>query len=234
MSIRSTLLIALLLGAGQASATPSQALMADIHYEIRSITADGISKTLKYRDRFYRDPQQIWLERVMPAGSVAEQHQHEHEQEDEHHRLDLHDINFDIAARHVSKQADGKADIVFVSRSKELAVSVEPENYGTVGFNGAWASAFYLLDPNALADMPRLKRHAPSGSRWYGKDDATSYLRILWDQQRGFPLRIEAGRKDGSLSRTVVAQPRPLPPAAQLPWQQLGHYTHKDYNDLMD
>lgn len=222
-----------LFGIGQAAASTAPPLQADIRYEIISHSPEGISKTLKYRDRFYRDDRQVWLERVIPANSAEEPH-HEHDEGAAHHRLDLHDINFETAARHVVKSGDDKADITFISRANKLQVHVETENYGAVGFNNNWPSAFHLFDPAALAKMSALPRQAPAGSRWYGSNDGTAYLRILWDQTRRFPLRIESGRLDGSLKRTIVTSPQRLTEHDRRPWQEIDEYIRKDYNDLLD
>lgn len=239
--LRTYILLALsclALNAVAAPTLPHQDLGAVISYETQAVSSEGVHKTLRYRDRFYRTTDHVWLERILPAAH--DEHEHEnhagHAHGDGHHRLDLHDINFETAAKFVSrpKQADSQASIRYISREKELDIEVEAENYRTVGFNGSWDAAYYLIDPASLDRLKPSRRPAPAQARWYEGGDKESYLRVLWQERKGFPLRIESGRKDGSLRRVVDITLRELPARGKLPWQNITGFTRKDYNDLMD
>lgn len=225
-------------------------LAARLNYETRSLSDEGVYKLTRHQDRLIRVGDQVWLERVLPPGRAAPEHGghdhagHDHGEASEargqgkvdgtQHRLDLHDVNFEKAARAVSRDEKG-VHLAFVSAANRLHLQVEPENYQAVGFNGSWDAAYYLIDPTTLARLqPLAGRTAPAGAVWLGERRADHYLRVLWSQTLALPLRIESGHPDGSLTRTIVVQPERLPRAGQLPWQQLGDYLYKDYNDLLD
>ena len=226
------LLITILFASPSLQAAPD--IAAEIRYQSQAITPDGITKSSRHIDHFIRAGEQVWLERQIPAA--VRQHPHDHHEDHPgqgHHRLDVHDVDLDAAAKYITRLPDGKADLTFVNRPRKLTVHIESENYQTVGFNGDWNTAYNLIDPAHVKKMrPLLHRPAPAGRRWYTESDERSYLNILWDQAKGFPLQIESGQRDGSLKRTVTIHYRPLPKT--LPWTQLRDYSAKDYNDLLD
>lgn len=193
-------------------------------HDSTSLSADGITRTSHYQERLYRQDQQVWLERVIPA-SVA--HAAAHIDSDGHKHLDL-----DTSARWVSRIDDKKAEIRLVNRHDRQLVTVDSGDYDAIGFDGDWPTAYYLVDPAKLHSMSLSKRPAPGAGQWYESIGKGGYVRILWDIKQQYPRRIESGTADGSQRKVVqieqIAQPK------QMPWLVLKGYQQKDYTDFMD
>ena len=59
------------------------AVEATIHHTTTETTEEGVVKTLTYQDRWIRDGQTIWSERLIPAGIRAEAEHNEHNEHNE-------------------------------------------------------------------------------------------------------------------------------------------------------
>lgn len=214
-------LLALLANLALWAAPP--ALSARIAHTHRVETPDGMTKTTTFEERFYRTADRVWLERVLPPspakGPSATEAPH------------LHPGDLGIAARYLIRKPTGELDLTFVHPAR-VKVHAESRDYPEVGFDGSWANAFHLLDPEHLKVLKPLPREAPKGARWYGTEDATKFLRVLWSTDWELPLRMEAGSPDGRRLNITEFQPGPLP--ATLPWDQLAGMGEKDYTDLLD
>lgn len=193
-------------------------------HDSTSLSADGVTRTSHYQERLYRQQQQVWLERIIPAHVAASV---SHDDSDGHKHLDL-----DTSARWVSRIDDKKAEIRLVNRHDRQLVTVDSGDYDAIGFDGDWPTAYYLVDPAKLKTMILSKRSAPAGSQWYESIGKNGYIRILWDSRQQYPRRIESGSHDGSQERVVRVEPGVKP--AQMPWLTLKGYQHKEYTDFMD
>lgn len=200
-------------------------------HESHAITADGVKKDIAYRELFFRRDGKVWAERVLPLPRAEGESSVAHSG----HRMDLHDFNFNAAAKYISREKENEAQIAFVNRADKLILHIEPENHQTVGFGGAWKNAYYLVDPESLNKMKVRSGAVPaSTTHWYESRQGEAYTRILWDEVRDYPLYVEVGTRDGRERSILRVKRLPLQAKGKLPWNNLGGYAAKEYNDLLD
>lgn len=224
------LVFALPLGAQSATLDKGQKdLAAILTHESHELTAEGVSKDVRYQERFIRKNGHVWAERIVPESVSAESEKHE--AKDGH----KHDFNFNIAAKHIIKDANGIPSISFVNRHDKLIIAVGKEEYQTIGFDGSWESAYYLVSPALVRKLSLSGMPSPAANaRWYEKNGKDDFFRVLWAEDMELPLVIESGTKNGVRHSKVTAKIVPLPQTGALPWVNLQNFEHKDYNDLLD
>lgn len=206
-----------------ANATPLSAIMT---FESMALTADGVKKQTYFQERFIRDTNVVWSERIVPS---AVNHPHEDESnEHEHH----HDLNFATAGKWISRNANNQINFAFVRESEEKIIQPRVSEYGTLGFDGEWETAFYLVNRSALKKMTATKKGAKDGTQWYEKKDSKQLTRILWDEKKEIPLSIETSKLDGTMSNKISLQLTATP--STLPWNNLKTYQTVAYEDLLD
>lgn len=205
------------------SAPPALSLL--IEHQVRTLSADGITRELRYREQLTRQGTQVWLARLLPAQAHDEAEHHSGAKAHQH-------MDTAAAARWVQRQGDGQLTLRLVSAHERLLVDVPPAEWGQVGFDGQWANAQHLLDPAQLARMKPLARPAPAGARWYQGGSRTQPVQVLWDVQGQFPQRIESHNAQGSQRSITTARRQALP--QRLPWTGLDGFAHKEYADLLD
>lgn len=198
------------------------AISARIHYTQRLETPDGMTKIVTFEERLLRAPGRVWQERVLPGNGRTAPADHE-----DH----LHPGDLGVAARFLEKDTAGALHLSFI-HPQGVRIHAETRDYPEVGFDGSWATAFHILDPQRLEALKPLARKAPRGAQWYGTEDGSQFLRVLWSKRLELPLRIEAGSRDGRKLNVTEIQPGPLPGA--LPWDRLDGMQNKDYTDLLD
>lgn len=199
----------------------SPALSARIHYTQHLETPDGLTKTVTFDEHLFRAQDKVWQERVLRDRPG------QHSGEESH----LHPKDLGVAARFLSRDASGVLSLTFV-HPLGMKIHAESRDYPEVGFDGSWASAFYLLDPARLASMKPLELKAPKGARWFETRDQTQFMRVLWSSELELPLKIEAGSLDGHHLNVTEVTPEPLP--SKLPWDSLQGMQEKEYTDLLD
>lgn len=211
--------------ASTAAAAPTADLALRVDHEITTLSADGVTRITRYRERLLRQGEQTWRARVLPAGAHDAA---EHERGGKPHKhLDLA-----ASARWVTRNADGSLRVRMVDAHERQIVDLAPVDYANVDFDGKWASAVHLLDPARLQRMQPLTQPAPAGARWYESRGGELQVRVLWDEQAQYPRRIESRDASGNHRALAVVTREPLP--AVLPWTRLDGYAHKDYSDLLD
>ncbi|AJX33754.1 hypothetical protein [Burkholderia oklahomensis] len=238
-----------------ASAAPD--LDAVLLHESTSVSADGVTRTVVYRERMVRRDGHVWIERVLPAGAklaeANDAHAHgDHAHDDARaqaprggvrpaaattgaHAGHKH-FNFDAAARHVTNDG-GKVRIEYVDAAQRAVVAVPPAEYETTGFDGSWDNAYYITPPSQLKRLAAKSKPGPTpGTRWYeqavGAPRAQGVNRILWSDTLQAPLAVEYRSADGHAARKLTLTPAPS--AKALPWQQLQSYARKEYADYLD
>jgi hypothetical protein len=211
--------------AGQGGAPP--AVSALLTTESTEIDAEGVTRTSRFQERFLRDGGHVWIERVYPAGIVA------NKAEDEH------GVNLRIASRSYEHVAGGAGasdvKVALVSVQDETIVDLAPSELGGLGLSPRWAVASELVDLTRLVPAADA---APAGGTWYtrapGAAAARDYFRVLWNPTLHLPLVIESGTTDGRVKTRITVEPAPLPASTVRPWTRVGKFSHKDLSDLED
>jgi hypothetical protein len=206
-----------------AQAAPLSAIMT---FESMTLTADGVRKQTQFQERFIRDTNMIWSERILP--SAVHQHNHDEKNEQEHH----HDLNFATAGKWISRTENNQLNFAFVREHEKKIIQPRASEYGMLGFHGEWETAYYLVDRLALKKMTVTKRGPTDTTQWYEKKDATQLTRVLWDERKEIPLSIETSRLDGTMSNKITLVTTAVP--AILPWNNLKDYQIQAYEDLLD
>lgn len=216
-----------LLLAQSSSAAPLAAIMT---FESMALSSDGVQKQTHFQEFFVRDTNVVWSERIIPTR--AQPHEHEHTAETEEKHEHKHNLNFATSGKWLVRDASDKILFRLVRKEDKSIIVPRETEYGTLGFDGVWETAFYLANRASLKTMTRLKQPAAQGATWYEHKNATHFTRILWDEQKEFPRVIESGSLDGlsssKISMTLTAAPK------QLPWQELGDFHTIAYEDLLD
>ena len=191
-------------------------------HDSKTVAANGVTSTVHYQERMYRQEQQLWLERVIPTKVYQAKEEHH---DGEHKHLDL-----ESSARWITKQPNG-ASLRLVNRHDKQIVNVNMGDYDAVGFDGKWLSTYSLIDPQQLKTMTLSKRVAPTGSQWYETTKDGRYLRVLWDTKLAIPRRMESGQVDGTQQHTIQID---IQPTTVMPWLALKAYQEKEYSDFLD
>lgn len=223
-SLTKFLFTSLLLISHTALAAPLSAIMT---FESMTLTSDGVKKQTQFQERFIRDTNIVWSERIIPA--VAHHHEEESASGHDHHE---HNLNFASAGKWIARDAKNKISFSFVRNDEKKIIVPRESEYGMLGFDGEWETAYYLVNRAALKTMTPLKKPAPEGASWYEKKDSVQFTRILWDERKEIPLSIETAKLDGTMSNKITLALTPAP--LTLPWTQLGKYQTIAYEDLLD
>lgn len=204
-------------------------LAAILTHESHEVTAEGVSKDMRYQERFLRKNEHVWAERIVPESVQADIEKHGAKEGRKH------DFNFNLAAKHIVKDANGIPTIFFVNRHDKVIVAVGKEEYQSIGFDGSWESAYYLVNPALVRKLTLSITPSPvANARWYEKNGKDVFFRVLWAEDLELPLVIESGTRNGVRHSKVTAKIVTLPRTAVLPWVNLQNFEHKDYNDLLD
>lgn len=217
--IRPCLLAGLL--AGMAPALWAQDVNLLVRHTSVSLGADGVKRTAEFAERFYRRPQLVWIERVIPEGAhSAEEHAKGHK---EHRHLDV-----TAAARWITSDDKGNPAIRLVSSEDKVVVDVAKTDYGNIGFDGSWIAAYHLLDPAVLQKMTAAK--AVGDTTTYTRNDKGAKVTVVWNHKLQYPVSVESVGTGGSRKTWV----QPIAAPAVSPWTALKAYQKKDYADYLD
>lgn len=203
---------------------------AIIHYTSSETTEEGVIKTLDYQDRWIRDGQTIWSERLIPEAirAAAEQHEH-HEMQTPHEHF-----NYQTAAQWLTQNADGKLTLNYVDPVHKAIVYYPPVEYGQVGFVADWTLHAHIFKPAALQKMTPLNKPAPAGSRWYQQKNQDTELTLLWSESLQIPLILERKSKNGFSHYRMQVEPSTSATGIPQPWQTLAQYDQKQIDDFLD
>jgi hypothetical protein len=226
---RSYKLVAFLLAATGSLAAPAWAapdVALEVVHRSSSIGADGIQRDTLMTERIVRLGNTVWVERVMPAGFVHSDEGHKAGKvSSEHKHADL-----SSAARWIERQEGGKLRFRMVAMHDKVVVDVAPNEFATVGFDGKWDAAYYLIDP---ALLKKLQAGAvESGAQWFEnvKPGLDNKVRILWSAKNEIPLKVISQSRMATRTTTV----RVLNTSPSKPWQATNKFASKDYSDFLD
>ncbi|WP_229633742.1 hypothetical protein [Duganella qianjiadongensis] len=225
-----TLALILLLAAGysQAASVAAPPLDLTIQYYSKAVTAEGVTREVRYQETMLRRPGHVWVARVLPPqAAAAAAHAGEHERSVHKH------FNPAQLPRHVQLAGD-KPRLEYVDMAHKEVIAVPPGEYGNVDFDGSWPNAYYLFDPKLVMAMPLSSRASTvAGARWREQVRNGSFRRVLWDEQRQIPLVIESGDQAATIFNRIEVQPQ-ASVTATLPWQKLQGYAQREYGDFLD
>jgi hypothetical protein len=119
---------------------------AVIHYTTTETTEEGVVKTLNYQDRWIRDGQTIWSERLIPAGIRAEVEHNEHNEMQAPHEH----FNYQTAAQWLVHNTDGSLTLNYVDPVHKAIVYYPPGEYGQANFVPDWTLHSHIFKPAAL------------------------------------------------------------------------------------
>lgn len=203
----------------------AQDLALKIDHETTALGADGVTRITRFSERLVRRDNQSWLSRLLPP--VVHEDKASAGADKNHKHMDVN-----AAARWVFRGQDGQLRVRIVNVHDRLVVDVGPADYGNIGFDGRWTTAYQLMDPAQLQRMKVSDRPAPAGARWYEGVSRDARVQLLWDEKAGYPRRIESSNARGTLSSQMVATPEAMP--SRLPWSGVAAYAQKEYADLLD
>ncbi len=207
----------------------AQPLSAVMTFESMTITAEGVTKQTQFQEHFIRDNNTVWSERIIPKTVVHTDTQQDHHVDEQEHE---HNLNFATAGKWLVRGSDNQIKFSFVREEDKKIIEPRVSEYGTLGFDGEWETAYYIVNRAVLKKMTELKRAAPTGAKWYQKQDSQQFTRILWDEQKQIPLIIESGKIDGTASNKITLAITPAP--TKMPWNTLAGYQTIAYEDLLD
>lgn len=219
--------------AGSAHAAPDLDLR--IAYYSRAVTAEGVTREARFEETMLRRAGHVWTERVLPPQPPAHaEHAHGQAGAGATRVAAVHKhFNPALLPRHVTLE-NGKVHLEYVDSGAREVIAVPPGEFDNVAFDGSWARAYYLLDPERLRALPASARKSDvPGARWRERERNGAYERVLWDGRREIPLVIESGDSAGtSLHRIVLTVQRDV--TRTLPWQRLAGYARREYADFLD
>lgn len=213
------LLLTLLMPLGAAAQLPP--LAARLTVEVQEQQADGVLRSSRYSELFYRQGGQVWSQRELQAWALEIRA-----------RRSAHELDLGSAPRWIRELAGGAASLALIDPAQRRLYAIAPSEHERTSFSGRWAASASLLDPAALKKMQKLPKAGRAGAVWYGREDAQGYERVLWDAARAFPLEVESGRRDGRGSARTSVQFQALP--VKWPWDAVGDYTKRELSDLAD
>ena len=213
-----------------------------VAYYSRVLTPEGVLRESRYEEKMLRRPGHVWVARVLPkltseshadakttqnevprqsaAVPAADEHAHRH-------------FNHVVLARHVTRDGD-RIRVEFVDAHDRTVIAIAPAEYENVDFDGSWANAFYLVDPQGVALLPLSRRVSPiAGARWHEREKNGLFQRVLWDDKRMIPLIVETGDRTGNAFRRIEIKPQ-AGLSKELPWLNLKNYAQKEYADFLD
>ena len=217
---------ALLTAQSLAAAPPVSAVLA---HEITEQGSDGVTRTTRFQERFIREGDQLWIERVLPALTQGDGAARKVRFEQDHNEL-----NVQTAPRYVHATKAGSASLLLVDPKRRATFSAGPEDYAHLGFSGRWTAESHLIDPAELRKMKvSMRATQVAGAHWFETKTESDYTCILWSETLQFPLAIETGALDGHYqSRTNVRLDTGKNP--RRPWTQVQDYAAREISDLGD
>ncbi|MGH8788144.1 MAG: hypothetical protein ACREYA_24065 [Cupriavidus necator] len=209
------------------AAEPAKAsgpLALRVQHELSALGADGVRRDIYFTERVYREGGTVWIEREIPHGAHDEA---EHAKADKGHKH----MDMSAAARWIERQPSGKLSVRLVSDAMRKTFEVSPAEYGNIGFDGSWATAYHLLDPAALKTMSA-SGPARGGVQEYRARRGDEQVTVQWDVAGQYPRLVQSRNASGTQKKitrvTAAALPKPAP------WNRTQPYAKGEYTDLMD
>ncbi len=225
---RVCLAAAVLGAAGQCAAQTAPPVQGVVSYETRQVIKAGVTRVETWQENMYRQGDTVWTERLVPGGHLDHgKHAHDGKPEATHKHLDI-----DTSARWLQKDLTGTLQLRYVNKDEKLVVTIPKAEFGTVGFDGRWDAAAYLVPSDVVAKMKPAGEESKN-TVWRTEQTGGWTHRVLWSKSLQIALQIESKKTDGSFSRTIRLKPNDsMNPTA--PWEKLNSFEQKKYDDFMD
>ena len=211
----------------QSAAASLPSVQAVVSYETRQVTKAGVTRVETWQENMLRQGDTLWTERILPTHAGHAGQDHDAKPKAGHKHLDI-----DTAARWLQKDSAGAINLRYVDKGGKVVVSIPKAEFGTVGFDGRWDTAAYMVPPDLVAKMKAAGPGA-DGAVWRVEQAKDWSHRVLWSETKQIALQIESKKADGSFSRTIRVTLKPGA-AAAMPWAKLAGYEQKKYDDYMD
>lgn len=195
-----------------------------VQHELSALGADGVRRDVYFTERVYREGATVWIEREIPHGAHDEA---EHAKADKGHKH----MDISAAARWIERLPSGKLSVRLVSDAMHRTFEVSPAEYGNIGFDGSWATAYHLLDPAALKAMSA-SGSARGGVQEYRAKRGDEQVTVQWDLVGQYPRLVQSHNASGTQKKTTRVTAVALPQPA--PWNRTRSYAKGEYTDLMD
>lgn len=182
---------------------------------------DGVKRSTEFSERVIRTADTVWISRVLPLDAHSN---HNHVKGGNEHR------HLDVATstRWITRDATGTVRMQLVPNDEKVLVTVTKPDFGNVGFDGSWVTAWSLIDP---ATLKRMKAGPASGDlTTYTLADKGRNLKIIWNNKMQIPALVQSF--DQKSRQETVVQLVGAP--ASRPWEKLQALTAKDYSDYLD
>ncbi len=222
-------LLSFLLSTHVAIAAPLSAIMT---FESMALTAEGVKKQTWFQEKFIRDTNTLWSQRIIPHAAHHDHKKKNHKEEDHKQEQHKHNLNFATAGKWLVRDVNNHIKFSLVRSEEKTIINPRVSEYGTLGFDGVWETAYYLVNRDSLKKMTVVRKAAPEGATWFEKKDTKQFTRILWDERKQIPLSIETASVDGTSTNKITLAITAAP--SVLPWNTIGSYQNIDYEDLLD
>ena len=230
------LLLLPLAHATAAEESPLPPVQALVTYFSQEVTPDGLTRQNTYKERWIRDGDTLWSERLIPLPVARAFHlQHDTAKTPHKHFM------YQMAARWVTRLPDGNLNLDYVDHYHKNQVHYPPIEYSQSGFEPDWARLTRLFPAETLAQMQAEPEAAlPEGlppeaqdASWYRLAQDNQILRVLWSPELQLALAIERHTLDGYKQYRMQVTLKPGLPTPR-PWQQLDGYNQKEISDFFD
>ncbi|MGL4205886.1 MAG: hypothetical protein ACRCRW_07215 [Aeromonadaceae bacterium] len=233
-------------GSGIANATLAHGIQEDeplppvqalITYFTQEVSPDGITQQHSYKERWIRDGNTLWSERLIPLPVARAFHQvHDNAKTPHKHFM------YQMAARWLTHKPDGNLDLNYVDHYHKNQVYYPPNEYGQSGFVPEWEKltrlfaaenlALMSLEPANIDTEEQLPEQGKD-ARWYRLEQHNQILRVLWSEKLQLALAVDRRTLDGYKQYRMNVTLKPDLPTPR-PWEKLADYEQKEISDFFD
>jgi len=193
--------------------------------ETKVIGNDGVIRTTFLEEHFVRKGSAAWVERIIPSMVPAKR---KAKSGSDHEHFDP------LEGARLVEMEKGQLRLSFLQHDDKVRVGIPKSEYPSIGFDGSWERAYYMMTPQEYAALkPTSRTTSIANTQWYEGDDKENYLRILIDFKNAIPLIIERGNFIGTRNHKITLSPQTLK-EIPLEWKNINTYTPKVYSDFVD
>jgi len=197
-------------------------LAARVTHEEENVTSNGVERRERYRERFWRCGDQVFIERIIPENAPKAPPSHS-----------SRDVDLERVARWFTPGPQGAAQVVLVDRTHRQLIELSRGEYAEIGFSGEWDEAAHLLPQRLLRGLKEVPGSKPGIKRYEGRDGHTT-VTVEWLEKEGLPKSMDVQSDDGARHSHLMVELEPGPKPGSMPWEALRDWTRKEFTDLGD